>query len=106
VTKHQEDLLLGLQQEDTLAMPCKDAPLLTNHQEDLLLGLQQEDTLVTPRKEAYLVSKQQEVCQLNIGVGQQLEGNSIDREHYNETACDLERAPSDVAGTDYAPYFS
>jgi hypothetical protein len=56
---------------------------------------------VTSPKEAHCNSKQQEVCQLNSGVAQQLEGNTIVREHCNEFACDLDKAPSDVAGTDY-----
>jgi hypothetical protein len=84
--------LFGLVQEDTLMTPCKDAHLFTQVQ---------EYNLVTSPKEAHFNSKQQEVCQLNIGVAQQLEGKTIVREHCNESSCDLDKAPSVVAGTDY-----
>jgi hypothetical protein len=45
------------------------------------VGLQQKDPSVTTHQEAPLVSTQQEDCQHNLGFGQQLEGNSDDREH-------------------------
>jgi hypothetical protein len=70
------------------------------------VGLQQKDPLVTMHQEAPLVSTQQEDCQHNLGFGQQLEGNSDDREHRNEIIGDLDKAPADVAGTVYAPYFT
>jgi hypothetical protein len=64
-----------------LVTPHQEAPFVSTQQEDLLVGLQQKDPLVTTHQEAPLVSTQQEDCQHNLGFGQQLEGNSDDREH-------------------------
>jgi hypothetical protein len=92
---------VGLQQKDPLVTPHQEAPFVSTQQEDLLVGL--KDPLVTPHQEAPLESTHQEDCQHNLGLGQQLKGNSDDREHCNETTDDPDKAPSDVAGTVYAP---
>jgi hypothetical protein len=103
VSKQQEDISVGVQQEDTLLSPHEEAsvvskledtlvrldneaPLATEQQEDTLMTPSkdahlstkvQEDNLVTSPTEAHFNSKQQEVCQLNIGVAQQLEGTNV-----------------------------
>jgi hypothetical protein len=102
VSKQQEDISVGVQQEDTLLPPHEEAsflskledslvrlddegPLATKQQEDNLMTPSKDahlstkvqlDNLVTSPKEAHFNSKQQEICQLNIGVAQQLEGRS------------------------------
>jgi hypothetical protein len=82
------------------------APFVSTQREDPLVGLQQKDALVTWHEEAPLVSTQQEDSQHNLCFVHKLEGNSYDREHCNEIVSYLDKAPSDVAGTVYAPYFS
>jgi hypothetical protein len=102
VRKQQEDISVGVQREDALLSPHEEASLVSKLEDTLvrldneapLATKQQEDTLMTPSKDAHLCtkvqeynlvtspkeahfnSKQQEVCQLNIGVAQQLEGST------------------------------